>query len=338
MTAERDDLHRLVVNSAPWVFQSLYVAAKLGLADQLAEGDRTSDELAAATDSHSGAVYRFCRALAALGVLAEQPGRRFALTPLGAGLRSDAPGGLSHFVIVNGEESFRAWADVMYAVRTGLPAFDHVFGMSHFEFLERNADSSRSFNGMAGRGTPPKVLDSYDFTGATVVADIGGGMGGLIVQILAANPRMRGILQDLPGGVAQSGEFLREHGLADRVEVVGRSFFEFVPAGADVYVLSRVVHDWNDTDALRLLGRVRAAMKPSSRLVLIDNVIPEVPGYHIGKFSDLQMLVVLGGQERTADEVVALLAKAEFEVTRTIMPDPVPGSPRAEALIECRLR
>ncbi|GLF95477.1 methyltransferase [Streptomyces yaizuensis] len=327
-------LNELVVTTAPWAFQSLYVAAKLGLADALREGPRSSADLAAETGAHPGALYRFCRALAALGVLHEHPGRVFGTTPMGAALRSDAPRGLRHFVIVNGEESFRAWADVMHTVRTGEAAFDHVYGLSHFAYLARDADASTSFNAMAGTGAPTQTVDRCDFGKDRVVVDVGGGAGGLLAHVLERNPQLTGVLLDTPEGVAQAPGLLASRGVRDRAEIRGGSFFDSVPTGGDSYILSRVIHDWNDEDALRILRTVRGAMPAGARLILVDKVIPDVAGFHPGKFSDLQMLVVLGGRERTLDELAALLDRAGFRITDTRMPGFGPDAPWAEALIE----
>lgn len=327
-------LNDLVVTTAPWAFQSLYVAAKLGLADSLRQGPRPSDDLAAETGTHPGALYRFCRALAALGVLREYPGQVFGTTPMGAALRSDAPRGLRHFIIVNGEESFRAWADVMHTVRTGEAAFDHVYGMSHFAYLAQESGASTSFNAMARTGAPTQTVDRCDFGKDQVVVDVGGGAGGLLAHVLERYPRLRGILLDTPEGVAQAPGLLASRGVLDRAEIKGGSFFESVPTGGDSYLLSRVIHDWNDEDALRILRTVREAMPTGAQLVLIDKVIPDVPGFHPGKFSDLQMLVVLGGQERTLSELTALLDRAGFRITDTHMPEVGPQAPWAEALIQ----
>jgi hypothetical protein len=328
------ELNALVVATAPWAFQSLYVAAKLGLADLLADGSRSSDQLAESAGADPDALYRFCRALAGLGVFRELPDRVFALTATGAALRSDAPGGLRYFIIVNGEESFRAWADVMHSVRTGRPAFDHVFGMSHFDFLARERASSTAFNTMAGRGPAIEAVEGFDFSGDRVVVDVGGGMGGLLAHVLRGHPHLRGILLDTPAGVAEAPELLRRHGVADRTEVVGGSFFDAVPAGGDTYLLARVIHDWGDGDALKILARVREAMRPGARLLVIDKVIPAVDGFHPGKFADLQMLVVLGGRERTMDELTALLARGGFAVTGARFPEPDSHGGGAEATIE----
>ncbi|MGW1253669.1 methyltransferase [Streptomyces sp. NPDC002513] len=326
-------LNHLVVTTAPWAFQSLYVAAKLGLADALRHGPRSSDDLAEETGAHPGALYRFCRALAALGILREHPDRVFTTTPTGAALQSDAPRGLRHFIIVNGEESFRAWAEVMHTVRTGEAAFDHVYGLSHFAYLAREAGASTSFNAMARTGAPTDAVDGCDFDGDRVVVDVGGGAGGLLAHILAGHPKLRGILLDTPAGVAQAPELLAAHGVLDRAEIQGGSFFDSVPSGGDSYILSRVIHDWNDDDALRILRSVCEAMPPGARLILIDKVIPDVAGFHPGKFSDLQMLVVLGGQERTLDELTALLDRAGFRITDVRLPEFGPEAPWAEAVI-----
>jgi hypothetical protein len=327
-------LNDLVVTTAPWAYQSLYVAAKLGLADALAHGPRSTDDLAAETNTHPGALYRFCRALEALGILREHPGRVFSTTAVGAALRSDAPRGLRHFIIVNGEESFRAWAEVMHTVRTGKPAFDHVYGVSHFDYLAKEAGASTSFNAMAKTGAPTETLDRCDFGGDQVVVDVGGGAGGLLAHVLQRNPHLKGILLDTPAGVTEAADLLASCNVLDRAEIKGGSFFDSVPSGGDSYLLSRVIHDWDDEDAVRILRSVRRAMPPGARLILIDKVIPEVAGFHPGKFSDLQMLVVLGGQERTLDELTTLLARAGFSVTDVSMPDVGPDAPWAEALIQ----
>ncbi|MEV7341335.1 methyltransferase [Streptomyces sp. NPDC093544] len=326
-------LNELVVTTAPWAFQSLYVAAKLGLADALAQGPRSSADLAEETGAHPGALYRFCRALAALGVLDEHPGQVFGTTATGAALRSDAPRGLRHFIIVNGEESFRAWSEVMHTVRTGEAAFDHVYGLSHFAYLARESGASTSFNAMAKTGAPTETVDRCDFDGDQVVVDVGGGAGGLLAHLLERNPKLKGILLDTPAGVTQAPDLFRSRDVLDRAEIRGGSFFDSVPTGGDSYILSRVIHDWNDEDALRILRTVREAMPTGARLVLIDKVIPDVAGFHPGKFSDLQMLVVLGGQERTLDELTALLDRAGFRLTDVQMPEVGQEAPWAEALI-----
>ncbi|MEV8475117.1 methyltransferase [Streptomyces sp. NPDC051173] len=326
-----DQLFQLAFNNAPWTHQTLYVVARLGLADLLADGPRGSEELAAATDSHPDALYRFCRAAAALGLFHEHPGRSFALSPLGDAFRT---GGLAQFVTLNGAETFRAWADVLYSVRTGKPAFDQIFHMDAWEFLDHDDEMRKVLHTMVGRGTVPPAIDLCDFSSDTTLVDLGGSVGTLVAHVLRANPELRGILQDLPNVVDGAPEVLHREGVAGRVEIVGRSFFEAVTPGGSTYVLSRVLHDWDDDQALRILGRVREAMGRGSRLLLVDQVIPAGDGFHPGKFSDLQMLVVLGGRERTIEEFRVLLERAGLTIRSVRGPEAMPTSPRTEALIE----
>lgn len=326
-----DQLFQLAFNSAPWTHQTLYVVARLGLTDLLADGPRGSEELAAATDSHPGALYRFCRAAAALGIFHERPGRVFSLAPLGDAFRTS---GLAQFVTLNGSENFRAWVDVLYSVRTGKPAFDEIFHMGAWEFLDRNDEMRKVMQTMVGRGTVPPAIDLCDFSRDTTLVDLGGSVGTLVAHVLRANPELRGVLQDLPTVVDGAPEILHGQGVAGRVEIVGRSFFEGVAPGGSTYVLSRVLHDWDDEQALRILGRVREAMGPGSRLLVVDQVIPAGDGFHPGKFSDLQMLVVLGGRERTIEEFRELLRQAGLTIRAVRGPEAMPASPRTEALIE----
>ena len=323
-------MQRLMLMSLPWVCQSVYVGAKLGIADHLDDDDPMPvADLAAVTDADPGALYRFCRALAAIDILVEHSGREFTLAPMGRVLRSDDPSGLRAFAIVNGEEPFRAWGDVMFSVRTGLSAFEHMFGMNHFEYLSQNAEANQVFHAMAG--STPEVLEQCDLSGAGTIVDLGGGRGAVIASLLKRYPQARGVVQDLPEAVAEAPEHLAQHGVADRCEVIGRSFFDGVPAGGDVYVLSRVVHDWSDEAARRLLRIVHAQMNADASLLVVDQMTPDAPGFNPGKFADLQMLVVLGGKERTLEELRTLLGECGFQVTN-ILPPAVP-KPRAETAV-----
>lgn len=328
---ETQRVQRLMLMGMPWVGQAIYVIAKLGVPDELADGPLAADELATRLDANPDALYRFCRAVAAFDLLEELPGRRFALTTGGRLLTSDAPGGLRHFAIVNGEESFRAWSEAEYSVRTGKPAFERVYGMSHFEYLGQHPEAAEAFTRMAGKGTVPSVLDRVTFPAEGVIVDVGGGSGSLLASLVRRYPQSRGVLLDLPYAVTDAPPVLHEQGVASRCEVIGASFFDTVPAGGDRYVLSRVLHDWSDEDALRILAKVREAMKPEAGLVVVDHMIPATPGFHPGKLADLQMLVVLGGKERTLDEVRELLDSAGFTVTQVHEPDP---GPRAETAVE----
>jgi O-methyltransferase len=318
----------------PWICQSLYVAAKLGVADHLRDGPLTVDALAARTDSHTDALHRFCRVLAALDVLTSGPERSFGLGRLGLPLLTDVPDSVRHGFILQGEEVFRAWTEVLHTVRTGRPAFDRVYGMDYFEYLAKNPDASLRFSqAMGDLDAPPAVLDEYDFSGCSTVVDLGGGAGTVLADVLRRRPSARGVLLELPNCVDAARSHLDRLGVGGRAEVVGGDFFASVPAGGDLYLLSRVLHNWDDTDALRLLRRVRGAMTGDARLVVIDHLLPDQEGFHPGLLADLHMLVVLGSRERTEHELRALLETAGLRVRRVINGD-VGTDPRAQCAIE----
>jgi hypothetical protein len=314
------------------VTQILSVAARLGLADLLAEGPRTADELASATGMHAGALYRILRALASVGVFAETATpRQFTLTPLAAVLRTDHPQSQRDHAIFVGEEPYRAWADLLYSAQTEAPAFEHVFGTGHFAYLAQHPAASAIFDGFMSAGSRQSasaVAEAYDFTAAGTVVDVGGGQGRLIATILHAYPSLRGILFDQPHVVAGAGPVLAEAGVADRCERMGGDFLSDVPRGGGIYVLRRILHDWDDDRAVAILRNCARAMDPGARVLVAEMIIPPGNEPSWAKFRDLQMLVMLGGRERTAEEYRGLFAAAGLSLTRLI-----PAGPE-ESLIE----
>lgn len=337
MSTESSPAERMLslhLMGGPWISQSVYVASSLGIADHLDTTPMPVAELARACDADEDALYRFCRTLAGLGVLEAHPNRSFTLTDMGATLRTDAPHSLRWGIMLHGGETFRAWADVLYTVRTGAPAFDHVFGESFFDYLKTYTEYNEIFNRTMGvTDQVPDVLAEYDFDDSQLVADLGGGIGTLLAGVLVKHPHLRGILQDLPAGVEGAAENLAAHGVADRCEVIGESFFDSIPAGADMYIVSRVLHNWNDDQAVGLLEGVRAAMKPDGRLLVIDHLLPDTDGFHPALLADLHMLVVLGGKDRTGQELRALLEAAGFIVGRQWDGHPE-VSPRVDSMME----
>jgi hypothetical protein len=296
-----------------WASQCLYVAAKLGLAD-LVDGATTSDELAASLQVDSDALYRILRGLASVRVFSEVEPRTFALAPLGECLRTDVSGSLRAYATLTGEVGFRCWAEVMHSVTTGRPAFDHVFGTDLYSYLAARPDVAELFeHGVAERGRElhAAVVEAVDLDGVGTIVDVGGGKGALLAAFLEANPSARGILFDRPDVIAQAGPI-------ERCELVGGDFFEEVPAGGDVYVLSRVVHDWDDGRAAILLANCRRAMGDRGRLLVVSRVVPDGHGPHESKLNDLNMLVMRGGRERNEDEFRTLLERAGFRLARVI--------------------
>jgi hypothetical protein len=305
-----------------WVSQAIYVAAKLGIADFLAEGPRTTAELAGSAQVNEGALYRVLRALASLEIFEECDGGRFALTPLAECLRSDVPGSLRAFAVMLGEpEHRRAWDDVLHSVRTGEPAFDHIFGVPHFQYFSANAAAAQIFNeGMASRASVENdaIVAAYDFSKSSTVVDVGGGQGTLLAEMLREAPQLSGVLFDLPHVIAAKRSKAQEN-KEPRLQFREGNFFESVPPGGDLYVLKKIIHDWDDVRATSILRNCAAAMSDKARLLVIDPVIPPGNEHSFNKLLDLMMLVwTSGGRERTEREHRALLGKAGLETLRVI--------------------
>lgn len=317
-----------------WISLALYIAAKLGLPDLVADGPKSAEELAAATGTHAPSLQRVLRALASVGVFARTDEGRFALTPLAATLRSDVPGSLRAFATVElGEEHYPAWGDLLHSVRTGEIAFDHHFGMPVWEFFERHPENAATFNdAMTGLtdAVNGAVLESYDFSPFRKIVDVGGGHGRLLAAVLSATPRAKGILFDAPSVVAGSPPI--ETGLAGRVEKVAGDFFQSVPAGADAYLLKWIIHDWDDERSVAILKNCRNAMAEGGRVILVEAVLPLGDEPHFGKFIDLNMLVMTGGRERTEEEYRTLLEAAGLRLTRVV------PTPSAMSVVEAERR
>ncbi|MGW1253691.1 methyltransferase [Streptomyces sp. NPDC002513] len=338
--SQSPDLMQLYHMGGPWIGQTFYVAAELGLADHLGSQPMPVSELAARTDANEEALHRFCRVLASLGVLEAHPDRSFSLTEAGAILRSDAPGGFRYGVMLQSGACFRAWTEVMHTVRSGEPAFDRVHGAAYYDFLEANPAENELFNramGVTSLAPAVAALERYDFTGIKSVVDVGGGVGTLLAAVLQMNPGMTGVVQDLAAVTAEAPAHIAEQGVQDRVEVVSGSFFDSVVPGADAYVLSRVLHNWSDENCLKILSRVREAMPPHAKLIVIDSVVPEGGGLHPSMLADLFMMVILGGKERTEQDWRQLLDEAGFRMTRAVQAENA-GDTLVHALVEAMRR
>ena len=311
-----------------WVSQALYVAAKLGIADLLADGPVDCEDLAAATNTHAPSLQRVLRALASVGVFTEVSPGSFALTPLAELLRTETPGSMSALAIMYAEEQYRAWGELLHSVRTGEMAFDHQFGMGYFEYLAQHPEADRVFNeAMTGwtQQLVGAVVDTYDFSPFHTVVDVGGGYGALLATILRNNPGTRGILFEQPHVIASAEEELVAAGVADRCTFVGGDFFVEVPAGGDAYVLSQILHDWDDERCVAILGQCRRAMPDHGKLLVVELVLPAGDEPSLGKWLDLHMLVLLGGRERTAAEYDTLFRAAGFKLARVVPTSPGPS-------------
>jgi hypothetical protein len=306
--------------------RAVTVAAELGIADLLRDGPRDVDELAMATGTHAPTLYRVLRALASIGVFVEGPGRCFELSPMGQFLRRDHPLSVDPAARFFGADyEWRAWGELRHSVRTGKNAAGHALGCDVWEHRRRHPEHGEVFDAAMrtlSRAENACVLAAHDFGRYGTVADVGGGTGAVLAAVLVAHPQIRGILFDQPSVVAGADSVLRDAGVAVRVSVVPGDFFGEIPAGADAYLLARVLHDWPDEDAVRILRRVRSAMAPDARLLLVEGVVGPPNEDPLVKFLDLMMLVSPGGQERTEDEWRALLAAADLELTGTTRATP----------------
>lgn len=313
--------------------QALYVAAKLGIADHLAQAPMTGAELAAATHADADALSRVMRALCALDVFAETASGEFSLNETGKLLRSGVAGSYRAAVLfMAGDVRWRCWSDLLGTVRAGGGGAERALGMSLFDFYAANPEQS-VIHDQAMRGISSAqvaaVLRAMDFSSAGLVIDVGGGTGELLAAILAANPTLQGVLFDLPHVVAHAGSVRDGRHVGDRMQFVGGSFFDAVPAGGDTYLLKTVIHDWDDARATAILRNCRSAMAPASKLLLVERQLPE-PG-QAGRTAeafllDLEMLVMTpGGRERTRSEFASLLAGAGFNLAK-IVPTAAPVS------------
>jgi hypothetical protein len=305
--------------TAKWVSASLSVVAELGIADLLAKGDKTADELADAVSAHGPSLYRVLRALASVGVFAETEGRRFKLTPLAECLRSDGPNSVREFArFIAIPAASRSWDQLMHSVKTGETGLQKALAAkSLFDYLRTHPEEATIFDGAMtdnSRRNAPAVADAYDFGRFQQLVDVAGGHGLLLATILQRFPNLKGVLFDLPEVIAGAKDTLTPYRLDDRCEVIGGSFFEAVPAGADGYMLKHIIHDWDDERALTILQNIRKAIQPSGRLLVVEVVIAPGNEPSFGKLLDLEMLVLPGGRERTSDEYRDLFAGAGFKL------------------------
>lgn len=295
---------------------------ELGVPELLAAGVETAGELAERTGTKSEALLRVLRYLASFGILTQTTDDRFGLSPLGEYLRAEVPGSIRPAVLYWGAPwRRRGAAEVVEVLRTGRPGTEIVNGAVFFDYLETHPDDARNFAEMMaalGAARNEAVASAYDFAAAKVVVDVGGGTGALLGAILSRSPGMRGILLDQPSLEEEAEAYLRSLGLWDRVEFVGGSFFALVPPGGDLYVLSWILHDWPDERAVEILEMCRRAMRADARLLVIEQIVAPGDEPQLAKASDIEMLTVVGGKERTEAEFAVLFGAAGLRLERVI--------------------
>ncbi|MBA2280565.1 MAG: acetylserotonin O-methyltransferase [Actinomycetota bacterium] len=310
------------------VAQAISVVAELGVADLLADGPRPTTELAAATGTHEGSLFRLLRALAAVGVLQDGGDGSFSLTPMGQLLRSDVDGSMCEYAAFVGGDWQRALGALLGAVRTGSTGFEAAFGKPFYEHLATEPEAEARWNRYLDQTTQSlllddNVLDQVPVAAGETVVDVGGGRGQILAELLRLNPGVKGVLTDLPFAVEGADEVLRAAGVADRCDVVGGDMFHGVPPGADAYFLCRVLTNWDDERCHALLTGIREAMAPGGRVVAVEGIVPDGGGPHFTKLADLGNMVV-GGRLRTRSEWDRLLGGAglgaiEIRTTRSVV-------------------
>ena len=325
------------LGTAYMISAALHVALQLDIADHLSGGPMTVDALASATGANADRLYRVLRALASVGIFEEQPSRRFA-SNAAADLLRRGPGSLRDIALFMTDRlHFQVYAEMMHCVRTGRPAVEQATGRPLFELFARDTEDARSFNDAMtsmSAAVMPAVLNAYNFSGIGLLVDVAGGHGHVLGSILREYPAMRGVLFDLEHVIAGAHGHLQRLGVSDRCQMTAGDFFASVPPGADAYLMKNIIHDWDDEQALAILGNIRTALagRPHGRLLLLEMIVPDGPDADLGKLVDLEMMVMPGGRERTAEEFDTLLTRGGFELTE-IVPTESPLS-----VIEARLR
>lgn len=299
--------------TAYWTSQCLSVAARLGIADLLASGARNSDDLASATATDPDRLRRLLRALASLGVLAESADDHFALTELGEPMRADHPGSLRSLIAMCGQESFAMWGGLMDMLRGGPPSFERMFGARFYDYLADHPDAAETFDrAIAERhaAVQPELVRALGLDGVEEIVDVGGGEGRLAIELLQAHPRLRLTLAERPDVAARAARAIAAAGLAERAECVRADFFESLPPGRDAYLVASVLHNWDDAEATRVLEVCREAMAPASRLLVVEMLVPPGDAPSFVKLLDINLMLLMGGRERTEQELEALAEAA----------------------------
>ena len=299
------------------VSRALHVVAELGVADALSDGPKTSHEIARAAGAHQESLYRLLRMLAGHGLFEEDAAGRFHLTSLGSMLRSDAFRDAARFF---NEADWAACGNLIHSIKTGENAFQHVHGVGMFEYLAANPDANARFDHAMQNSSSPEnaaVAKAYNFGKFRRIVDIGGGRGGLIGKILKVYPSLRGVLFDQPQVVA-SPDLLTAARVGNRCEIMAGNFFESVPAGGDAYLLKRIIHDWNDDIATGILRRCRDAVTEGGGVFVVDAVITAGNTPDRAKDTDILMMALLGGKERSEADFKELFARAGLKLNQVL--------------------
>lgn len=300
------------MSSAFILSRAIHVAAQLGVADHMTQGACTLDTLAENVSADPQALYRLMRLLASYNIFCEEQNKCFSLTPLAIPLLSDHPESLRAWLMHHDSDEmrWRAYGNMTYSVKHNAPAFNHLFEQGYFDLISQNPSMAAGFDeGMKNISMQEETLlaQAYPFGSYETIADIGGGKGNFLAQVLMLNENLQGILYDLDHALTSAKSYLATTTCSHRISCKAGSFFESIPGNADVYVLKRILHDWNDEQCIAILQNCKNAMKPGARLLIIDAIVSTDNQRDFTKDIDIAMLVLFGGKERTLQEWQSLI-------------------------------
>jgi len=324
MTSTPDPAQQVLQVATGYIASTaLYAAITLDVADHLASGPRDVADLARATGANEDALFRVLRLLASLGVFEEAGPRCFALNPAAELLRPDVPGSMRGMAVFLPDPlHLRVYANVMESMMTGKPAAETTLGMPVFEYLAKDPGYSKVFNDAMTTLSAPVIsaaLEAYDFSQIGTLVDVAGGHGEVLMSVLKKHPNVRGVLTDVGHVIDGAKPRIASAGLADRCQAVPCDFFQAVPEGGDAYIMKHIIHDWDDARATVILQNIGKAMGAKrGKVILLESVIAAGATPDLGKFIDIEMLLMPGGKERSAEEFRALFAGAGFEMTKIV--------------------
>ncbi|NJM05810.1 methyltransferase [Candidatus Gracilibacteria bacterium] len=301
-----------------YVPQLLYVVANLGIADHIAQGRNSIEELAKLTGTHPPSLLRVLRALASVGVFHENEDGQWSLTELGEGLRSDVPQSQRAWVQLYGGVQQRAWFDLLYSVQTGKPAFPHVFNQPYYDYMASHPEIAALTDIAMDQSVDAWLSDIAHLPlwhAAKSVTDIGGGHGALLARILPIYSHLQGIVFDLPHVTAGASAIVKKAGIESRCTIVSGDMLASIPKGSDTYILSRVLLNWSDEQCITILQNCREALSPTGKLLVIDAVAPDEPLPSGIALWDVFLLVIYGARVRKMDDFIKLLQAANLQVT-----------------------
>lgn len=303
--------------------QAIYVAARLHIADHLADGPMTVEELAKVSGSNAQSLYRLMRMLASVGIFTEIRDGQFQLTQLSQPMRSNVPSSIAEGLRLLGRPFYwDSWGSLEHSVRTGEAAFENIHGMPFFDYLSGNPEDSAAFYAWMARisiNSTPALVGGHNYSQYNTIMDVGGGGGALITGILSANPEVQGIYFDLPHVAEIARERVQTAGVEARCRIVSGDFFESIPAGADAFIMKTIISDWGDEPARAILKNCAAAMSGASKLLIMEAVVPHGNAAHPSKIMDINKLIFnYGGKERTEEQYAELLESSGLRVVRSL--------------------